>query len=240
MSKRLDRELVEQGLIPTRSQAQSHIRLGLVSVNDQIVTKPGQPVRINDKIKLKTNEQYVSRAALKLASVAEPLKLDFKNKIVLDVGSSTGGFSDYALKHGARKVIAVDVGTDQLHPSLRTDKRVELHEQTDIRDFVKGQSPNVDIVLIDVSFIPLAKILPAVKTLCRPTTLVLAMVKPQFETGQNSQKNRGVIKNEHIRRQIFKDFENWVQKLFKPVAKMDSKVSGQKGNQERFYLLKAL
>src|SRR5690606_24377340 len=108
-------------------------------------------------------EQYVSRAGLKLASVAKVLKLDFKGRIVLDVGSSTGGFTDYALKHGAKKVYAVDVGTDQLHPSLHNNPDIELHEQTDIRDFKPAETP--DIVVMDVSFISLREILPHVAKL---------------------------------------------------------------------------
>ncbi len=239
-NNRLDVALVEKGLVPTRSQALSYIKLGLVRVNDQIVTKPGQQVNTNDKIKLNAGEQYVSRAALKLDSVAEALNINFKNKIVLDVGSSTGGFSDYALKHGAKKVVAVDVGTNQMHPNLRSDKRIELHEQTDIRNFVKDQNQKIDIVVIDVSFISLTKILPAVISICQTQTLILAMVKPQFEATQNNQKSRGIIKNEHIRREIFKEFEIWVQKLFKILGKADSSVSGEKGNKERFYLIKAL
>ena len=128
MSKqRLDQELVRLGLVATRSQAESYIKLGEVKVNGRAVNKPGFLVDEQAKVELIAKQQYVSRAALKLASVAAKLKLDFKGKTVLDVGSSTGGFTDYALRHGAQKVIAVDVGTDQLHPSLRPDRRLELH-----------------------------------------------------------------------------------------------------------------
>ncbi len=134
MKQRLDKEMTDRGLVATRSQAESWIKLGKVLVDGQPVTKPGFFVRPDSAIILKAEEQYVSRAGLKLASVAELLKLDFRGKTVLDVGSSTGGFTDYSLKHGAKKVYAVDVGTDQLHPSLRDDPRIELHEKTDIRD----------------------------------------------------------------------------------------------------------
>jgi 23S rRNA (cytidine1920-2'-O)/16S rRNA (cytidine1409-2'-O)-methyltransferase len=128
---RLDQELVVRGLVSTRSQAESYIRLGRVMVNKKIVTKAGTMVGDADSIKLTSAEQYVSRAGLKLSSVARVLKLDFSSKVVLDVGSSTGGFTDYALQHGAEKVIAVDVGTEQLHPSLRGSDKIELHEKTD-------------------------------------------------------------------------------------------------------------
>ncbi|HET7060431.1 MAG TPA: TlyA family RNA methyltransferase [Candidatus Saccharimonadales bacterium] len=181
-----------------------------------------------------TPQRYVSRAGLKLASVAEALKLDFKNKTVLDVGSSTGGFTDYALQHGAKKVIAVDVGTNQLHPSLRQDPRVELHEKTDIRDFQTPQ--NIDLVMADVSFISLRDILPAVAGLTGQNTQIVAMVKPQFEAG-SEMKHKGVIKNEKMRRDILKNFESWVAGQFVISGKADSQIAGTKGNRERFYLL---
>jgi 23S rRNA (cytidine1920-2'-O)/16S rRNA (cytidine1409-2'-O)-methyltransferase len=236
MKQRLDQKLVELKLVPTRSQAESYIKLGDVQVNGKVVTKPGDLVSPEDRILLKAQVQYVSRAALKLASVAEMLKIDFKGKIILDVGSSTGGFTDYALKHGAKKSIAVDVGTDQLHPSLHGDTRIELHEQTDIRDFRTDQK--IDIVVADVSFVSLRDILPQVAKLCTPQTQIIAMVKPQFEAVKTAgQKHKGVIKNDRMRRDILKDFETWALNCFVIIDKADSQVSGSKGNIERFYLL---
>ena len=179
-------------------------------------------------------ERYVSRAGLKLAGAAEQLKLDFKNKIVLDVGSSTGGFTDYALKHGAARVIAVEVGTDQLHPALRANPKVELHEKTDIRDFRMPAKP--DLILVDVSFISLRQVLPAIAQLSSKNTQIVAMAKPQFEAEQKD-THSGVIKNETIRRQVLKDFELWARPRFIIKAKADSQVAGAKGNIERFYLL---
>jgi len=239
MKRRLDTEIVSRGLLPTRSQAESYIRLGKVSVNKMTITKPGHMVGEADIVLLTSSEKYVSRAGLKLASVAKILKLDFSDSVVLDVGSSTGGFTDYALQHGARKVIAIDVGTDQLHPSLRADKRIELHEKTDIRD-VSNLSEPADMVVIDVSFISLREILPTIARLVSPEAKVVAMVKPQFEAENSGLKHKGVIKNDAMRRNILKDFESWVQKLYYVVDKADSEVSGAKGNTERFYLLKRL
>lgn len=235
---RLDNELVKRGIVISRSQAENWIKLGKVTVDGKTVTKPGYFIYENSDIKLTTNEQYVSRAGLKLASVAQILKLDFKDKVVLDVGSSTGGFTDYALQHGAKKVIAVDVGTNQLHPSLRGDERIELHEKTDIRGFKVSECP--DITVIDVSFISLREILPHIHgNLSDKNTLVIAMLKPQFEAGHDM-VSKGVIKNEKIRRQILKDFETWTKKLFVIIDKRDSDIAGAKGNQERFYLLKPI
>ena len=233
---RLDHALVLQKLVPSRSQAESWVRLGKVTVDGKMATKPGQFVRSDAKLALTADEQYVSRAGLKLASVAKLLNVDFKGKIVLDVGSSTGGFTDYALRHGAVKVYAVDVGTEQLHPSLRGNPAIELHEKTDIRDFYLDTPP--DVVVMDVSFISLREILPHIaKHLSSDHTQIVAMLKPQFEAGRD-QVNKGVIKNDAVRRQILKDFEAWAKQYFVIRDKRDSDVAGAKGNQERFYLLK--
>jgi 23S rRNA (cytidine1920-2'-O)/16S rRNA (cytidine1409-2'-O)-methyltransferase len=171
MSKRrLDVALAEQQMVSSRSQAESYVRLGQVKVNGRVVTKAGFLVGEEDEIRLSAEEQYVGRAALKLKSADQAFKLDWKGKTVLDVGSSTGGFTQYALQHGARKVLAVDVGTNQLHPSLRDDERIELHEKTDIRDFKTTQQ--IDIVVGDVSFISLREILPSVAKLVPQGALI--------------------------------------------------------------------
>jgi 23S rRNA (cytidine1920-2'-O)/16S rRNA (cytidine1409-2'-O)-methyltransferase len=234
---RLDQELVARQLTSTRSQAESYIKLGYVKVNNNFITKPGFLVLDGDKVQITIAEQYVSRAALKLASVADKLKLDFKDKTVLDVGSSTGGFTDFALKHGAKKVVAVEVGTNQLHPSLQGNPKIELHEQTDIRNFKSKDV--IDIVVADVSFISLRAILPAVAELCDKNTEIAVMLKPQFEANAKD-VNKGVIKNDKLRRKILKDFEEWSKDQFKIIDKADSEVSGAKGNLERFYLLKKI
>ena len=233
--QRLDVELVRRGRVQSRSQAENYIKLGDVYVNKKVVQKAGTPVSETDVLELKSVGQYVSRAGLKLASVAEKLHVDFRDMVVLDVGSSTGGFTDYALQHGAEKVFAVDVGTDQLHPSLRSDPRIELHEKTDIRDFVPSES--IDIVVVDVSFISLRDILPHVARIVPSGAKIVAMLKPQFEAGRG-QTNKGVIKNNAVRRRILADFELWAERYFVVADKRDSEVAGQKGNVERFYLLR--
>lgn len=232
---RLDQNLVKNKLVSSRSQAESWIRLGKVTVDGVVVKKSGHFVQENAKLVLHAEERYVSRAGLKLASVAKLLKLDFRGKQVLDVGSSTGGFTDYALQNGAKKVIAVDVGTHQLHPSLRGNKAIDLREKTDIRDVFLEEKP--DTIVIDVSFISLREILPHIAhELSGLHTQIAAMVKPQFEAGKD-QVNKGIIKNDAVRRQILKDFENWAKQHFVIQDKRDSDVAGAKGNQERFYLL---
>ena len=237
MTQRLDKELQLRKLVNSRSQAESYIKLGLVRVNNKIITKSSFGVSENDKLEVE-GQQYVSRAALKRASIAEQFSLEFRGKTVLDVGSSTGGFTDYALQHGAVKVIAVDVGTEQLHPSLRGDIRIELHEKTDIREFVIPGSVKIDIIVADVSFISLRYILPSLKNMSGPKTNLIMMCKPQFEAGKE-QINKGIIKNSSIRRKILSDFEVWLtNNKFVVLDKADSRVSGTKGNTERFYKLK--
>ena len=236
MKQRLDKALVERGLVTTRSQADNFIRLGYVFLNKKIVQKSGTMVSDSDEIKLEKKETYVSRAGLKLASVAEYFHLNFQDKTVLDIGSSTGGFTDYSLRHGAKKVFAVDVGTDQLHPSLRPNPKIVLYEKTDIRDFYADEA--IDIIVGDVSFISLREILPHVaENLMNTNTILIAMVKPQFEAGRH-QVNKGIIKNDKVRRQILSDFEDWAKKYFVILDKKDSEVAGSKGNLERFYKLK--
>jgi 23S rRNA (cytidine1920-2'-O)/16S rRNA (cytidine1409-2'-O)-methyltransferase len=233
--KRLDKLLVNQGLVSTRSQAEDLVKRGFVSANDVVITKPGVFLDATTRLHIDKHEGFVSRAGEKLNSVVDIFKLDFKDKIVLDVGSSTGGFSELALRRGAKKVIAVELGTNQMHPRLRSDSRIELHEKTDIRDFISDEP--IDIVVIDVSFVSLREILPAVSRLSKSDTAIIAMVKPQFEAATTGLKHKGVIKNDHIRREILKEFENWCRLNFVIEAKADSKIAGAKGNVERFYLI---
>ena len=236
MKQRLDKVLVERGLASTRSQADNFIRLRYVYLNKKVAHKSGVMVSDADKITLEKAETYVSRAGLKLASVAKYFKLNFQDKTVLDIGSSTGGFTDYSLRHGAKKVFAVDVGTDQLHPSLRSNPKIILNEKTDIRDFYTDEV--IDVIVGDVSFISLREILPHVANeLMNENTILIAMVKPQFEAGRQ-QTNKGIVKNDKVRRQVLTDFENWAKKYFVILDKKDSEVAGSKGNLERFYKLK--
>lgn len=254
---RLDVALATRGLADSRSQAESYIKLGLVKVDGRVVNKAG--LHVGEEAKLQINsEQYVSRAALKLASVAEQFGISFVDSVVLDVGSSTGGFTDYVLQHGAKRVIAVDVGTNQLHAKLRNDARVELHEKTDIRDVrlqrdkshetkAKGDtnmadkvfmSRSPDVVVADVSFISLKQVLLHISNLMNHNSVLIAMCKPQFEAGREH-VNKGVVKNSAMRRKILKDFEQWLTTHgFIIKDKADSHITGSKGNIERFYLLK--
>ena len=194
-------------------------------------------------------ESVVNRGYQKIEGAARAFNFDFRNKIVLDIGSSTGGFTQYALDHGAAKVIAIEKGTQQMKAPLRYDPRVELHEKTDILDVVADQQKGSesgaaisitapDVILADVSFISLTKILKyAIMKLTRPSTQFLIMLKPQFEARED-QLHKGVVKNERIRREIIKDFELWLkQNGLIIVGKRDNDLKGRTGNRERFYHL---
>ena len=191
----------------------------------------------------------VSRAENKLAGAAQAFSYDFRGKTVLDIGSSTGGFTEYALLRGAKKVIAVEKGTKQMKAPLRFDPRIDLREKTDIfsvtrsslsRDQNESKTDvKIDTILADVSFISLKQVLlHAKKQLATPQTDFLVMLKPQFEARPFQLKN-GVVKNETIRRDIIKDFEAWLKNNgFLIVNKRDNTLAGKNGNLERFYFLK--
>jgi len=183
------------------------------------------------------SSRYVSRAGDKLAAAAEAFNVDFRDKTVLDIGSSTGGFTDYALQYGAKSVVAVDIGTDQLHPKLRASDRIELHEKTDIFNFWPKIQPN--LIVIDVSFTSLQPILKYVKKRCsnNHNVVVLAMLKPQFEANP-AELNNGVVKNSTIRRRIIKDFEQAIRSDYIICSKKDNTLAGLNGNVERFYMLR--
>ena len=179
----------------------------------------------------------VSRAENKLAGAVRAFDFDFRGKTVLDIGSSTGGFTEYALRRGASRVVAVEKGTRQMKAPLRFDSRIELREKTDIFEFKTKEK--IDVILADVSFISLTKVLAYAKIkLARSDTDFLVMLKPQFEAFPD-ELVRGVVKNEKIRREIIKRFEGWLKKNgFLILNKRDNEVSGKNGNVERFYYLK--
>ena len=200
------------------------------------------------------NNTPVSRAENKLAGAAQAFSYDFRGKTVLDIGSSTGGFTEYALLRGAKKVIAVEKGTRQMKAPLRFDPRIDLREKTDFFSVTRSSlsrdqdesdenesktNTRIDTILADVSFISLKQVLlHAKKQLASPQTDFLVMLKPQFEARPFQLKN-GVVKNETIRRDIIKDFEAWLKNNgFLIVNKRDNTLAGKNGNLERFYFLK--
>lgn len=182
-------------------------------------------------------DEVVGRAEYKIADAAKALGIDFRGKNVLDIGSSTGGFTEFALRNGATRVVAVEKGTNQMRAPLRFDERVELHEKTDIFEFVPDSA--IDLVLADVSFVSLRKVLDYVrKTFASGEMEFFVMLKPQFEAKPWQLKN-GVVKNSKMRREIITDFEMWLKaNHFVILGKRDNEVAGRFGNIERFYYLK--
>ncbi|MBQ9180617.1 TlyA family rRNA (cytidine-2'-O)-methyltransferase [Candidatus Saccharibacteria bacterium] len=182
--------------------------------------------------------QNNTRGYQKIESAVRAFSFDFRGKTVLDIGSSTGGFTELALKNGAKKVIAVEKGTHQMKAPLRFDPRVELHEKTDVFDFCLPLDARPDVIVADVSFISLTKVLKyAIFNLTRPKTELFVMVKPQFEA-EPWQLNNGVVKNEKMRREILRKFEEWCRKNGLIILKKrDNDLRGKNGHLERFYLL---
>lgn len=190
-------------------------------------------------VRLESWGENVSRAEEKLLGAVKAFSYDFRGKVVLDIGSSTGGFTELALRLLAKKVIAVEKGTNQMKAPLRFDRRVELYEKTDIFSVVSFPNDIVDTVLADVSFVSLRKVLMHVKrNLATAETDFLVMLKPQFEA-KRTELWKGVVKNEKIRRKIIREFEDWLKREgFLVVGKRDNELVGRNGNRERFYWLK--
>ena len=227
-----------RGLAETKREAQALVMAGQVSAEGRRLDKPGLMVDDATALHVKAQAPYVSRAGEKLASVAGPLGLDFTRRVVLDVGSSTGGFTDYVLQHGAARVICVDVGTGQLDYKLRQDPRVLVMEQTDIRD---AQIPEVaDMAVVDVSFVSLTKVLEATARLLEDGSLLVAMAKPQFEaTKAEADRFSGVIPVGAVRNEILDRLRGWLREQFVILGECDSAVAGMRGNVERFFVLRA-
>lgn len=211
MMERLDIILVKRGFVETRQQAKRLILAGTVKVNNNSQLKPGQRIASDAKIVVEKPPKYVSRGGLKLEKAIQHFNISIQNKIALDVGASTGGFTDCLLQHGADFVYAVDVGYGQLAWKLRTDPRIQVIDRTNIRyiDNLIFSHP-LDIAAIDVSFISLQKVLPVILDKLG-VTKVIALVKPQFEAGRAFVKKGGIVDNPDIHRDILNDLINFVQ-----------------------------
>lgn len=237
---RLDVEIARRGLVRSRSASRDLIERGLVLVNDIQVTKPSAEVSPSDEISLKETPRFVSRAGEKLDHALETWKVDVTNALAIDIGSSTGGFTECLLKRGARRVIAIEVGTDQMDETLREDERIELHEQTDVRKFsLSPDSPLADIIVSDVSFISLTHILPKAFSFLKKGGRAVLLVKPQFEVGREiAQKRRGVITIDAERIAALDGVKAKAQEVgFKVVEHIDSPIEGEGGNREFLLLL---
>lgn len=196
MGRRADLELVARGLFESRARAQAAIAAGLVRVDGRLVTKASDRIAGTAHIEAAPEHPFVSRGGVKLSAALDAWSIDAAGSIALDIGASTGGFTDVLLKRGAARVTAVDTGRDQLHASLRTDPRVTVMERTDIRRLTPADlARRPDLVVIDVSFISLALVLPAALALAAPGATLVALIKPQFEVGRSHVGRGGVVRD---------------------------------------------
>jgi 23S rRNA (cytidine1920-2'-O)/16S rRNA (cytidine1409-2'-O)-methyltransferase len=236
MKKRLDISVSEKKNISLK-KAQALIMAGAVFVNGQKSDKSGFIVPENATIEIKEKSQYVSRGALKLKKAVEDFKIDLKDKIICDVGTSTGGFTDLSLQNGARKVYAIDTGYGQIDQKLREDRRVILMERTNIKK-VDALPEKVDIFVIDVSFISLRQVLPAVKKIDKKAS-VIALIKPQFEVKKGvADKTKGIIKDKEIQLNIVNGIGKFAEDLgYKIEGLIESPITGAEGNKEFFIWL---
>lgn len=241
--KRLDLLLVEQNLVQSRERARAVIMAGRVLVNERVVDKAGTPVATNADITLRGEDiPFVSRGGLKLDHAIKTLGLSVNGFVCLDIGASTGGFTDCLLKNGAAFVHAVDVGYGQLAWSLRQDKRVSVIERTNIRymDFDKiGRT--VDLITVDTSFISLKIVVPAAERFMHTGTRILALIKPQFEAGRSRIGKGGVVRDPKIRQEIVQEIKDFfTTRGYETGEVIPSPVPGPKGNQEFIISLRYL
>lgn len=241
--KRLDVLMVEKGLAPSRQRAKALIMAGKVLADTQRIDKPGTLIDENISVTIKGNDlPYVSRGGFKLHGALCALNLTVTDFVCLDVGASTGGFTDCLLQHGARKVYAVDVGYGQLAWQLRQDSRVISIERTNIRTMPAERIPEqIDLITIDASFISLKLIIPAVRQFLKPEGQILALIKPQFEVGKGKVGKGGVVKDKQLHAEVIDELgQYFVEEGFKCGEVIPSAILGPKGNQEYIIHLVAL
>jgi 23S rRNA (cytidine1920-2'-O)/16S rRNA (cytidine1409-2'-O)-methyltransferase len=235
--ERLDKLVVDRGLAPTRARAQALILAGKVTVDGQVVSKAGTTVAMDAEVALREEDHpYVSRGALKLVAALDAFAVDPTGCVCLDIGASTGGFTDLLLRRGARKVYAIDVGYGQLAWSLRQDPRVVVLERENVRELDAAKVPEpCDLAVIDVSFISLTLVLPKVRELLRPPAgkSVIALVKPQFEAGREHVGKGGVVRDPAARQGAVDKVATWAAANgFTVGATIESPIHGPAGNIE--------
>lgn len=203
MYKRLDNELVKRGFFISRSKARQAIKSGIVFCDGQLCIKMSKKVYEHTKIEIQGEVlPYVSRGGLKLAEAISAFKIDLNNKVMLDIGSSTGGFTDCALQNGIKEVIAVDVGSNQMVEDIKNNRQVYLFEKTDIRNFQNDLLNKVDIITIDVSFISVTKIIDKIKEIANAQEII-CLIKPQFECGKEvADQYKGIIMNKKVHTEV--------------------------------------
>ena len=231
---RLDKMLFEKGLVESREKAKALIIAGEVLVNGIVTDKAGAQVTPDDELTIKNKMPFVSRGGLKLAQAVNEFKIDLKDKIAMDVGASTGGFTDCMLQYGAVKIYAIDVGYGQFDWSLRKDERVVLLEKTNIRYLKKSSVPDeIDTAAIDVSFISLTKVIPNLLEFLKPSGEIVALIKPQFEADRKNIGKGGVVKDESKRIEVVEMIKTWSENRgLEVIGTTTSPIKGPKGNVE--------
>jgi 23S rRNA (cytidine1920-2'-O)/16S rRNA (cytidine1409-2'-O)-methyltransferase len=235
---RLDLLLVERGLAPTRERAQAMILAGRVEVCGRRAEKAGEAILADADVTVSgPPHPYVSRGGVKLAAALDAFGIDPAGRVCLDVGASTGGFTDCLLQRGATRVYAVDVGHGQLDAKLRDDPRVLVRERVNARRLAETDVPErVELAVVDVSFISLRLVLPSVLSRVRPGGLVIVLVKPQFEAGRGEVPRGGVVRSQETRRRVVAEIEELGESLrLEPIGSLESPLRGARGNAE--YLL---
>ena len=233
--ERIDKLLVDRGLVSSRERSRALILAGAVLVDEQVVDKAGAQIAREAEIRLRGEDiPFVSRGGLKLAKGLDAFALDVRERIAIDVGASTGGFTDCLLQRGARKVYAVDVGYGQLAWSLRTDPRVVNLERTNIRNLQGADLPETpDLAVIDASFISLAIVLPATLSLLTPDAIIVALIKPQFEVGKGAVGKGGVVRDAEQHDQVVLKIRGLAEELgCHVIGVTESPILGPKGNKE--------
>jgi len=233
---RLDRALAEAGLAPSRQRAQALVMAGSVRVNGETERRPDRNVAGSDRLEVSDEERWASRGALKLLPVLDLLGVQVAGKVCADIGASTGGFTDVLLRRGAARVFAVDVGRGLIEWRLRQDPRVVLLERTNARD-LDGFPEPVTLVVVDVSFIGLEKVLPAIRR-SAPEAEVIALFKPQFQVGREEVGKGGIVRDAEAVAGARARFEAWcAANGYQVTGQAPAGVAGSDGNQEFFYRL---
>jgi 23S rRNA (cytidine1920-2'-O)/16S rRNA (cytidine1409-2'-O)-methyltransferase len=236
--ERIDKLLVERGLAESRTKAQAMVMAGVVLVDEQRVEKPSHQFDTNSSIRIKGGDdpstRYVGRGGLKLEAALREFQIDVSGSTCLDVGASTGGFTDCLLQNGAKKVFAVDVGHNQIDWRLRNDQRVEVREGVNARYLTPKDLPQkFNLVVMDVSFISVTKVLPAIIPLLAPTGAIIALIKPQFEVGRGEVGSGGIVRDAAKRLRVVEEVNNAARALgLEPVKVIESPITGADGNVE--------
>ena len=235
MKERLDKVIKQRRLVRSRSRAQRMIEAGRVKVDGRVITRPGHTIDSEAEIEILRIEHYVSRGGEKLEAALEQFQVNPKRSVCLDIGASTGGFTDCLLQHGAKRVYAIDVGHDQIHAKIRHDPRVIVREGINAR-YLEPQDIGepIDLVVVDVSFISLKLVLLPLLDIIAPDGEIVALVKPQFEVGKDLLPKDGVVKNAADREAVLTDIRAFVENEtpWKVIADMVSPIQGEKGNVE--------